>query len=150
MLDFGPGFRHDDVSGVMTNQPPVLTGDEYTILVPQVDADGNDIAGVHTNLLLAPIGTYTGWNYRAAGFSEGAQCDNRGIFVPFARTQAERLASGDPRLSLEERYGTHDGYVAAVKAAAQKLVAERYLLQEDADTLIANAEASTILVCRPS
>jgi len=65
--------------------------------------------------------------------------------VPFAKTQAQRLASGDPRLSLEERYGNHDGYVAAVRAAAAGAVAKGFLLQEDADALIAQAQASAVL-----
>jgi hypothetical protein len=145
LLDFGPAFRHDDVSGIISEHPPILVGPEYAILVPQVDEDGNDIAGIRSNKLLAPIGTYTGFNYRAAGYSEWAQADNLGIFIPFAETLAERLANGDPRLSLEERYGTHEGYVAAVKAAAEDLVAKRYLLPEDAATLIAEAEASDVL-----
>ena len=70
---------------------------------------------------------------------------NTGSFIPFARTKAERLASGDPRLSLEERYGTHEKYVAQVRAAAERLVRGRYLLQDDADRLIKQAEASKVL-----
>jgi hypothetical protein len=65
--------------------------------------------------------------------------------VPFAKTQAERLATGDPRLSLEERYGSHDGYVAAVTTAAVHAVARGFLLQADADALIAAAAASQVL-----
>lgn len=142
LLFFGPDFRPDDISGIITENPPILVGPEYRLLVPKVDADGNDIAGIRSNMLLAPIGTYTGWNYRAEGFSEGAQCDNRGIYVPFAKTKEEREANGDPRLSLEERYGDYEGYKAVFRAAAEKLVAERYLLAEDAASLIAEAEAN--------
>jgi hypothetical protein len=145
LLDFGPEFRHDDVSGIISEHPPILVGPEYPIFVPQVDEDGNDIAGIRSNKMLAPIGTYTGFNYRAAGYSEWAQADNLGIFIPFAKTLAERLATGDPRLSLEERYGTHEGYVATVRAAAEDLVKKRNLLPEDAATLIAEAEASDVL-----
>jgi hypothetical protein len=145
LLDFGPEFRHDEVSGIISEHPPILVGPEYPIFVPQVDADGNDIAGIRSNYMLAPLGTHTGFNYRAAGYSEWAQADNLGIFIPFAKTLAERLAAGDPRLSLEERYGTHEGYVAAVKEAAEDLVKKRYLLPEDAATLIAAAEASDVL-----
>jgi hypothetical protein len=145
VLDFGPGFRNDDVAGIITENPPRPTGKEYPILVPQVDADGNDLGGIRSNLLLAPTATYTGFNERGARFSEGGFCDNRGLVKPFAKTRAERLAAGDPRLSLEERYRDHAGYVAAVKAAAEKLVAERYLLPEDAATLIAEADASDVL-----
>jgi hypothetical protein len=65
--------------------------------------------------------------------------------IPFAKTKAERMATGDPRLSLEERYKDHDGYVAAVKAAADKIVAEGFLLRKDADALVAAAEASNVL-----
>ena len=66
-------------------------------------------------------------------------------FVPFAKTKTARLASGDPRLSIEERYGTHEKYVAQVRAAAERLVRGRYLLQDDADRLLAQAEAGTVL-----
>jgi hypothetical protein len=146
LLDFGPQFRHEDVSGIITENPPILVGPEYPIFVPQVDQDGNDIAGIRSNLLLAPIGTYTGFNYLAAGFSEGDLCTNRGIFIPFPKTQADRIAIGDPRLSLEERYGgTHEGYVAAVIAAAADLVAKRYLLAEDAFSLISQALTGNVL-----
>ena len=65
--------------------------------------------------------------------------------MPFPKTKAERAASGDPRASLEERYGTHQAYVDAVKAAAEKAVAERFLLRVDADRLIAEAAASDVL-----
>ena len=73
-------------------------------------------------------------------------CNYVGGYVPFARTRAERLASGDPRRSLEERYVNHDGYVAAVTAAAHSAFAQGYLLAADRDALIAAAQASTVLV----
>jgi hypothetical protein len=92
-----------------------------------------------------PLGTYTGWNTGADGFYKGQIRMNMGSFIPFARTKAERLASGDPRLSLEERYGTHENYVAKVRAAAERLVRGRYLLQDDADRLISEAQASNVL-----
>jgi hypothetical protein len=145
VLNFGPEFRHEDVSGIITENPPRQSGLEYPILVPQVDADGIDLGGIRTNLILAPTATYTGFNERAAGYSEGGFCDNRGVVNPFPVTREQRIATGDPRLSLEERYKDHAGYVAAVKAAADKLVAERYLLPEDAAALVAQAEASTVL-----
>ena len=88
---------------------------------------------------------YTGWNIAAAGFYKGHIRTNAGGYIPFAKTKAERLATGDPRLSLEERYGTHENYVEKVRAAAERLVRGRYLLQEDADRLVAEAEASEIL-----
>jgi hypothetical protein len=65
--------------------------------------------------------------------------------IPFAKTRAERMANNDPRPSLEERYGTHEGYVAKVKEAATKIVAQGFLLQSDADRLVAEAEKSNVL-----
>jgi hypothetical protein len=103
------------------------------------------VAGVASVLHQVPLGTYTGWNTNASGFYKGHIRTNTGSFVPFAKTKTARLASGDPRLSLDERYGTHEKYVAQVRAAAQRLVRERYLLQDDADRLIAQAEASSVL-----
>jgi hypothetical protein len=142
--DFGPGFRNADVSGVMSVQPPVVR-QTLPSLVPRVDADGNEIAGVRSVLLDAPLGTYTGWNPIARGFFKGQIQSLGGGYIPFAKTKAQRLAAGDPRLSLEERYGTHEGYVSKVKAAAARAVAERFLLQDDADRLIAQAEQSGVL-----
>ena len=72
-------------------------------------------------------------------------CVLTGSYFPFATTKAQRLASGDPRLSLEERYGDHDGFVKAVKKAAHQLVRERFLLKEDAESAISAAEASNVL-----
>jgi hypothetical protein len=92
-----------------------------------------------------PLGTYTGWNPRARGFFKGDIQRNSGGFIPFAKTKAQRVASGDPRLSLEERYGSHDAYVARVKAAATRAVAERFLLPDDAAKLVAQAEKSNVL-----
>ena len=145
LLDLGPDFDPREESGILSEPPVVVTGSEYNVLVPKVDSDGNEIAGVSSTTRLAPLGTYTGWNLRRAGFAEDELCQLRGTFVPFAETLAERLATGDPRPSLEERYGDHQGYVDAVRAAAEQLVAERLLLQQDADRAIAAAEASQVL-----
>ena len=84
----------------------------------------------------APTATITGWNLRAPGRRGGDLCGLSGSYIPFARTRAERQANGDPRPSLEERYGDNAGFVRAVEAAARKLVSERFLLQEDADRYI--------------
>jgi len=110
-----------------------IEGKEYTVLVPKTDADGNELAGIRTVEVQVPIGTYTGWALRRAPFAENEDCALTGQFIPFARTRAERLASGDPRLSLEERYPTHADYVSKVAAAADRLVAEGLMLPEDAD-----------------
>ena len=142
--DFGPGFRNADVSGVVSMQPPVVR-QTLPMLVPRVDADGNEIAGVRSVLLEAPLGTYTGWSPIANGFFKGQIQALGGGYIPFAKTKAERMASGDPRPSLEERYGTHDNYVARVKAAAERLVQERFLLSDDAARLIAQAQQSGVL-----
>ena len=121
---------------------PPMRGDAYTVLVGRVDADGNMVDGVRHPNLAAPVGTHTGWNLRRAGFAEGAQCAGAGAFLPFAPTEAARQASGDPRPSLEARYGDHDAYVRAVSDAADALVRERLLLPADADSIIALARRS--------
>jgi hypothetical protein len=142
--EFGPEFRYNDLAGVITMQPPPVRQILPT-LVPRVDADGNEVAGVASVLHQVPLGTYTGWNTNAGGFYKGHIRSNAGGYIPFARTKAQRLAAGDPRPSLEERYGTHESYVALVRAATERLVRGRYLLQDDADRLIAQAEASKVL-----
>jgi hypothetical protein len=145
LLDFGRRFDVDRETGIVAEPPRLVPGASYTVLVPRVDADGNDVAGLRSVTLQAPLGTYTGWNLRRAGFAEDEECGLTGSFIPFARTRADRDASGDPRASLEERYRDHAGYVAAVRAAAQRLVADRLLLAADADLLVAQAEASSVL-----
>jgi hypothetical protein len=106
-----------------------------------VDRDGNDIGGLRSHILQAPLGTYTGWNVRRAGFSQGDACDLTGGYVPFAVTKAQRQSSGDPRLSLAERYVSTAGYVNAVTTAVNKLVSERLMLASDAQGAITNATA---------
>src|SRR5438477_12161375 len=152
--DWGPDFDPSDASGVPTNVPPPIKR-VIKMLVPRVDADGNEIGGVPVVLRDAPLGTYLGWNItdgrdlRPAGqfrpFHKDQNCDYVGGMIPFAKTKAERLASGDPRLSLEERYKDHAGYVAAVTAAAANAVAQGFLLQEDATALIGLATTSAVL-----
>ena len=140
VLDFGPGYLPADTSGVITIEPPRAGTASYGVLVPQVDADGNDLGGVRSLHLRVPVGTYTGWNLGRADRFEDGFCSLQGSFVPFAATRAERLAAGDPRLSLEERYPTREAYLAAIQQAAADLVARRLLLPEDASRLIAQAE----------
>jgi hypothetical protein len=147
--DFGPDFHYNDLSGVVTQAPPLIRRALPT-LVPRTDADGNDVGGIASVLRQVPLGTYTGWNVTAAGFTKGKICGLNGGYIPFAETKAARIASGDPRLSLEERYGTHDAYVAKVKAAAAQAVKDRFLFQEDADKLVAQADASSVLANRQS
>jgi hypothetical protein len=144
-LDYGRAFDIDRESGIVEEPPRSAGHAAYRVLVPRVNSDGNEIAGLRGVGLEVPLGTYTGWNLRRAGFSEGEECGLTGSFIPFARNRAGRAASGDPRPSLEERYGDHAGYVAAVRAAAARLVAARLLLQADADAVIAQADASSVL-----
>ncbi len=142
--DFGTSLNYSDLTGVITRQPPVVKRVLPT-LVPAVDGDGNERAGVASVLHQAPLGTYLGWNVQASGFFKGGLCGFQGGYVPFARTRAERDVSGDPRLSLEERYGTQEGYVCAVRRAADTLVRDRYLLPADAERLVAAAAKSALL-----
>ena len=123
---------------------PPLQGDGYAVLAGRVDPDGNMIAGIGHPNLSVPIGTYTGWNLRREGFAEGAQCAGAGSFIPFAADAAERQASGDPRLSIKERYPTHDTYVSAVAQAAERLVQERLLLHQDAEAIVERAKGSMV------
>ncbi len=139
VLDFGPSYRAGDSSGITTREPPVAGAASYGVLVPQVDADGIDIAGVRDVYLGAPIGTYTGWNTFRPELFDGGFCNFQGSFIPFAATKADRDAAGDPRPSLEERYPTKEAYVAAVQKSAGALVAQRMLLADDAKRLVAEA-----------
>lgn len=142
--DWGPRLDYRDQSGIVDIQPPTVKG-VFPSLVPAVDVDGNELGGVPVVLHEAPLGTYLGWNVTADGFFKGRTCSFAGGMIPFAKTKAERLRDGDPRLSLEERYGDHRGYVAAVKAAAEKAVAESFLLPADAESLVEQAAASNVL-----
>lgn len=145
MIDFGSHFHPFDESGQITEPPIARHGRDYTVLVPKVDDDGNELGGVRSVTLQAPLGTYTGWNLRRAGYAEDELCGMSGSFIPFHVSLADRIAAGDPRRSLQERYGHHAGYVSAVRAAAEQLAAERLLLPEDAAALIAQASASPML-----
>jgi hypothetical protein len=117
--------------------PPAGFERTYAVRVPQVDADGNEVAGVRLPPVAVPLGTYTGWNVYRAYPSE--LCDRDGSYLPFARTRAERESKGDPRLSLAERYQGKDDYVAKVKAAADALVKQRLLLERDAAAYVEQA-----------
>jgi alpha/beta hydrolase family protein len=142
VLDYGAKFG--PAGGWLSRLPPVR-GAQYQSFVPKPDVDGLDLGGIRTLDIAAPVGTNTGWNLRAAGPRGNDLCGLSGSFFPFATTKTERLASGDPRLSLEERYQDHAGFVAAVERAARGLVKDRFLLEEDAKTLIETARASDIL-----
>ena len=142
--DHGEDFHPEDTSGIISVNPPKVSAARYGNLVPQVDLDGNDLDGVRNVFLQVPIGTYTGWNLFNRSFFEDGICTLQGSFIPFARTIRERLAAGDSRLSIEERYPSKEAYVAAIKKAAEGLVSNRHLLPEDAVRLVSEAERDGI------
>jgi hypothetical protein len=135
-LDYGPEWSRGVISRVL----PVAVAPAYTVLVPRVDADGNEVAGLRVPAVAVPTATLTGWALRApeAG-GGGTLCGLDGSSVPFARTKAERESRGDARLSLDERYGDQAGYVAKVRQAAAALERERYLLAEDVTRIVHEA-----------
>jgi len=137
LWDFGPGFD----KGFISVLPPKLVGTPYPVFVPKADADGNDIAGIRMPEVEVPVASYTGWALRADGLDG---CDASGQKLDFAKTKAARLASGDPRPSLEERYADHAAYLERVSRAAQALKAERFLLEEDAQAYAAAAQGSSV------
>ena len=137
LLDYGPGFYTD---GIATINPPLFTapyqdnpvnGPIYPSYVPKTDSDGNDIAGIRLPDVTVPLATYTGWALRS-GPQANDGCEAAGQYIPFARTSAERLASGDPRPSVEERYPSFGQYYSEVIRAIDGLVRERLMLCEDA------------------
>ncbi|QHW00253.1 alpha/beta hydrolase domain-containing protein [Spirosoma endbachense] len=146
LLDFGPAFNSHFITGIVTNEPPkVVKENVYAVLVPKVDQDGNEVAGIRNTTMRVPLGTYTGWALRQAGYGEGDLASLNGMFIPFKKTKVERLAEGDPRLSLEERYKTHEVYVSAVRKAADELIKEGFLSPEDAQNEVNMAQKSNVL-----
>ena len=121
---------------------PPREGAAYPIFVCNVDADGNSLGGLRHPLLTAPIATHTGWALRIAGYAEGDLFTIQGSIIPFAETAAERARNGDPRPSLEERYGSRAAWAERVADACDELVRQRLLLREDADRLSGAARES--------
>ena len=147
LWDFGPKFDE----GIVSIIPPISLGTPYKIYVPKTDTDGNDMAGVRVPSVNVPIATYTGWGLRAGNAADPGGptsikdgCDATGQYIPFPITLAQRLATNDPRPSLQERYGTSANYVAKVQAAAQALVDQRFLLEQDIATYTGPAALVTI------
>jgi Alpha/beta hydrolase domain len=140
VLDRGPRFDAKDVSGVM-DEPPVVRH-TYPELLPKVNADGNEVDGVRSTQLRVPLGTYSGWNTRKMNFGNPDLCDLTGQYVPFAAHAADR--KGDPRLSVEERYGSKAGYMAKVREAVEDQLEEGLLLPDDAATIIMQEQARDI------
>jgi hypothetical protein len=134
--DYGPDFIS---RGIVTQEPPAI-GSAFPILVPQVDADGNELAGVRVPELAVPLATYTGWNL----FNERAGpplvlSSMQGSFIPFARSRAERERANDPRRSVEERYQSRVQYLGLIAKTANDLVTKGYLLKEDVPRIVEQA-----------
>ena len=135
-VDYGPRFRTE---GIVSHEPPVV-GSAFPALVPAVDVDGNEIAGIRRPELAVPLGTYTGWNlFNAESGPTDMLATFTGSFIPFPRTKTEREATHDPRLSIEERYGNRDEYLGRVARAATRLIDEGYLLDVDLPAIVKEA-----------
>jgi hypothetical protein len=131
-LDFGPNWRQ----GFLTVQPPKV-GAAFPVLVPQVNADGNERDGVRLPEITVPLATYTGWNLRDPAIGAPDQrVAFEGSYIPFAKTAEDRKRSGDPRESIAERYPSREDYLARYQAAVDVLVSERWLLKEDRDAIL--------------
>lgn len=138
-LDFGPDFR---TAGVIAFEPPKVMGEPYPIKVPQIDADGNEVAGVRNPVHAVPLGTYAGWNINTNVPGTAHEIAGLvGSYIPFAATRAGRERTHDSRLSIEERYASRTAYVDKVKSAAKKMVTERYLLEADVARILERAGA---------
>jgi hypothetical protein len=137
-VDYGPDFR---IAGIDTIEPPKV-GSAFPMLLPQVDVDGNETSGIRMPATQVPLATYTGWNLRAPEIGAPDELYSMmGSFIPFARTRADRAKSGDPRLSVEERYASKQVYLEKVQAAARTLASEGYLLDRDIPKVTERASA---------
>jgi hypothetical protein len=121
---------------------PPTESTPYPVFVQSTDADGNALGGIRHPLLAGPLATYTGWSLRANGYGEGELFTVQGSMIPFPETEAERRRAGDPRPSLETRYASRDAWAVGLAEAVDLLVAERLLLAEDGDRLVAAARES--------
>ena len=144
-VNYGEEFR---TAGIVTIEPPKV-GSAFPVRLPQVDADGNETAGIRMPATAVPLATYTGWNLRSPEIGAPDELYSMvGSFIPFARTRAERMQTGDPRLSVEERYAGKQAYLDKVRAAAGELVQGRYLLERDVPSVVARASAEWDFVMR--
>jgi hypothetical protein len=134
-VDYGPRFKQ----GIISFEPPRV-GKPFDVLVPQVDRDGLDLAGIRMPEIAVPLATYTGWNYRDPKTgAPGELVDFAGSYIPFARTRADRERALDPRLSLEERYPSREHYLGLFSEATLKLIKDRFLLAEDMPAILNHA-----------
>ncbi len=135
-LDYGAEFL---AKGIVTVEPPVL-GKPFPTLVPQVDPDGNEIAGIKVPEVQVPLATATGWNLRDPKTGAPREMVSlAGGWIPFPRTEAERSKNRDPRVSLQNRYGSRGNYLKRIEAAARSLVQDGYLLERDVPALLERA-----------
>ncbi len=127
--------------GIISVDPPEVNS-AYPILVPQVDADGNELAGVKMPEVAVPLATYTGWNlFNAESGPTHLLSSMQGSYIPLPKTRADRERMKDPRPSIEERYRSREHYVEQVTVAAKELVKQGYLLEEDVATLAKRADS---------
>lgn len=134
--DYGPDFI---TKGIVVNEPPQIAS-AFPILVPQVDADGNELAGIRMPELSVPVATYAGWNlFNEQSGPPTVVSSMQGSFIPLARTKADRDRSGDPRRSVEERYRGRDHYLAEITKAANDLAAKGYVLKSDVPAIVEQA-----------
>ena len=134
--DYGPTFITD---GVVSIEPPRI-GTAFPILVPQVDADGNGLAGVRMPELAVPLATYTGWNlFNERSGPTDVLSSMQGSYLPLARTAADRKRANDPRPAIDERYRDKDQYIGQVSKAALVLIDQGFLLAEDLAPVLKNA-----------
>jgi hypothetical protein len=139
-------YGKEIVEGHFTQEPPhVDPSKAYVVLVPQIDADGNEIPGIRTPQITVPLATYTGWNPRAEGYGAPALNSIIGSYLPFAQTAAQRQADNDPRPALDERYRCLADYVTQIALAAQALVDSRLLLAEDSNRYVEGAMQTNAL-----
>lgn len=144
-VDYGPRFASE---GIITNEPPIV-GPAYTILVPQVNEDGNEYSGLLTPGALVPLATYTGWNLYNSDYGPTHILSHMsGSFLPFPKSRQEREARNDPRLSVEERYTSKAHYLGLVAEEATTLIHEGYLLDHDLRQILEQAESIWYYVTR--
>jgi Alpha/beta hydrolase domain len=135
-LDFGPKWR----DGFLTLQPPKV-GEAFPVLVPQVDADGNEVSGVRLPQIAFPLATYTGWNLRDPAIGAPDQrVSFLGSYLPFPKTAADCERSGDRRESVAERYVGREDYLNRYSGAVDELVKQRWVLPEDRPALLKRGE----------
>jgi len=150
-LDFGP-------DPMVPTKIPAEVGKVFPSLVSAVDQDGNELSGIRLPFITVPLATHMGWNLRHSDIGGAGQVLStggasggtlRGSTIPFPATQAERAGSGDPRLSIEERYASKAAYLELFKQAAEELAGQRYLLEEDLESMVSQAAQHYDLMANP-